>query len=79
MEHPASDYHRGSQPVDEQASTYHLFMSMTKWGSLYLAALVAWMAIWFCTDAGFLPGLITAVVLVVLGTLALREKPSAGH
>jgi hypothetical protein len=79
MAGPASDYHRGEMDISEQRSTYQLVMAMTKWGSLYLAAAVLALTMWFCTDAGFLAGLVAAIVLVVLGTLVLRDKKGAGH
>ena len=47
---------------------------MTKWGSLYLAAIVLGLVLWFCTSFGFLGGVFTAVVVLVLGTLVLSEK-----
>jgi len=75
----ASDYHRGEMDIQEQASTYALFMGMTKWGSLALAALLVLLVLWFCTPAGFVPGFISAAVLTVLGVFLLREKPAAAH
>jgi hypothetical protein len=30
--------------------------------------------LWFCTTAGFLAGLVVAIVVAVLGTLVLSEK-----
>ena len=77
MAGPASDYHRGEMDITEQRATYHLIMAFTKWGSLYLAATILWLTLWFCTDVGFLGAVISAVVLVVIGTLVLREKRSA--
>ncbi|MCR5874422.1 aa3-type cytochrome c oxidase subunit IV [Phenylobacterium sp. J426] len=74
MAGPASDYHRGEMDIAEQTSTYKLVMGITKWGSLYLAAAILALTIWFCTEAGFMAGLISAVVLIVLGTLVLRDK-----
>lgn len=79
MAGPASDYHRGEMDISEQRSTYQLVMALTKWGSLYLAAALVALTVWFCTDAGFMAGLVWAVVLVVLGTLLLRDKKGAGH
>jgi hypothetical protein len=73
----ASDYHRGDQDISEQLSTFHLIMGMTKWGCLVLAAALALFVIWFCTPAGFGSGLITAVVILVLGIMLLRSR--AGH
>jgi hypothetical protein len=68
------DYIRGEMIIEEHEKTYSGFLKMTKWGSLYLAALLLLLVLWFCTPAGFLGGLITAVVVLVLGTLVLSEK-----
>ena len=79
MAGPASDYHRGEMDISEQRSTYQLVMGMTKWGSLYLAAVLLALTMWFCTDAGFLAGLVAAIALAAIGTLMLRDKKDAGH
>lgn len=78
-EHAAADHHHGHMDISEHKKTFHLFMGMTKWGSLYLAAVLLWATLWFCTEAGFMAGLISAVVLVVLGTLVLADKKQAAH
>jgi len=75
----ASEYHRGEMDISEQVATFHLFNGMTKWGSLALAALLTLLVLWFCTPAGFLAGFVSAAVLVVIGVVALREKPEAAH
>lgn len=75
----ASEFHHGDMDIHEQQATYHLFMAMTKWGSLALAALLVLLVLWFCTPAGFVGGLISAVVVVALGVLLLREPPAAPH
>jgi hypothetical protein len=74
-----SEYHHGQMDIHAQQSTFHLFNGMTKWGSLALAVMLVMLVLWFCTGAGFLGALVTAVVVMVLGVLLLREKPSAGH
>jgi hypothetical protein len=74
MTEHASDYSRGEMIIEEHKSTFGGFIKLTKWGSLYVAALLLLLTIWFCTSGGFLTALISAVVLVVAGTLALREK-----
>ena len=79
MAGPASDYHRGDMNIQEQSSTFDLFMGMTKWGSLAIAAFLALITIWFCTPGGFMAGFIAAVVISVVGVVALREKPAAAH
>lgn len=70
----AGDYTRGEMIIEEHEKTYAGFLKMTKWGSLYLAALLLLLTLWFCTPAGFLGAIVTAVVVVVLGTLVLSEK-----
>ena len=75
-----SDYHRGDMDISEQRATFHLVMGMTKWGSLYLAAFLLFVVLWFCTQTGFIGSAIAGVVLAVLGTLLLSEKKgAAGH
>ena len=68
------DYTRGEMIIEEHEKTYEGFLKMTKWGSLYLAALLVMLVLWFCTGTGFIGAIISAVVLLVLGTLALSEK-----
>jgi hypothetical protein len=75
----ASEYHRGEMDISEQVATFNLFNGLTKWGSLAIASFLAMITLWFCTPAGFLGGFITAAVLVVLGSLLLREKPAEAH
>lgn len=74
MAEHASDYVHGEMPADEHERTFHGFIKLTKWGSLYLAAALVLLTLWFCTAAGFITGLISAIVLVGLGTLVLSEK-----
>jgi hypothetical protein len=68
------DYHHGEMDVDEHTKTFSGFVKMTKWGSLYMAAMLVLLTLWFCTPTGFLGAFVAALVLLVLGTLALREK-----
>ena len=75
----ASDYHRGDQDITEQASTFHLVMGMTKWGCLALACMLVLLVFWFCTPAGFGVGFLSAIVLLVVGIVFLREKKTAAH
>jgi hypothetical protein len=75
----ASDYHRGEMDIHEQVSTFHLVMGLTKWGSLVIAAFVLFITLWFCTSAGFLGGLISAVVVFAIGVLLLRGGKAEGH
>jgi hypothetical protein len=70
-----AEYHRGEMDIQEQASTFHAFNLMTKWGSLALSVLLTMLVLWFCTSTGFLGGLIAGVVLAAAGIFFLREKP----
>jgi hypothetical protein len=75
----AGDYHRGDMDIHEQQATFHLVMGITKWGSMTLAAVVAFLVIWFCTSGGFVAGLVTAIVITALGVTFLRSRPEGGH
>lgn len=68
---------RGEMDIQEQVSTFELFNSMSKWGSLFVGTLVLFLTLWFCTGAGFGGAAITAVVMVALGVVLLRDKPEA--
>lgn len=78
-EHAHDDYHRGEMDIHEQAATYVAVMRGTKWGSLVIGVSLLVLTLWFCTDAGFLGGAVTGVVLLALGIFFLREKKGAGH
>ncbi len=76
MAESSSEYHHGEMDVHAQAATYAAFIKLSKWGSLLLAAMLFALVIWFCTQAGFLPGLASFVVVMVVGIAVLREKPA---
>jgi thiamine transporter ThiT len=79
MDASASEYHHGDQDSSAHVATYEAFMSLSKWGSLVVSAAILMLSLWFCTDAGFLGGLISGVVLLVLGIVFLRSKPDSGQ
>lgn len=79
MDASASEYHHGDQDSSAHVATYEAFMSLSKWGSLVVSAAILMLSLWFCTDAGFLGGLISGVVLLVLGIVFLRTKPDSGQ
>ena len=79
MGEQASDYHRGDMDIHEQKATFDLFMGMTKWGSLAIAAGVLFFTLLFCTGAGFIGAAISAAVLVGAGVFLLRAKPGAAE
>lgn len=75
----ASEYHRGEMDIAEQTATYHAVMRMTKWGSLIVAVAILMLTLWFSTDAGFVGGLVSGLVVAAAGVLLLREKKGGGH
>ena len=77
MANPAQDYHKGEMEIADQTATFHGFVGMTKWCSLAIAAAVLFLAIWLCAHAGFFRAAIVAAVVVVLGVMVLKEKPSS--
>ncbi len=74
MAEHGADYHRGEMDIQEHEQTFEGFVKLTKWGSLYLAAVLLLLTLWFCTPTGFLGAVISAAVVIVLGTLVLSEK-----
>lgn len=79
MAEATTDHTHGEMDVAEHALTFHHFIVATKWGSLAIAVGVLFLTLWFCTNAGFLGGLVAAVVLLVAGIALLREKRHAPH
>lgn len=76
-DHDAEAYVHGEMTIEEQTATYGMFMSMAKWGSLFTAALLLFLILWFQPSGSFFAGLIGAVVLLAAGGFALKSKPSA--
>ncbi len=76
MAEHGSDYVPGQMDVRQNEQSFHIFVLMTKWGSLAVAVTLLAAVLWFCTPAGFLGGLIPAVVLAAAGVFFLREKPA---
>ena len=74
MAEHGAEYHRGEMDIQEHTQTFDAFIKLTKWGSLYVAALLLLLTMWFCTPAGFIGAIVSSAVLVILGTLALSEK-----
>ncbi|MNS66836.1 Bacterial aa3 type cytochrome c oxidase subunit IV [compost metagenome] len=69
-------YVHGSMEISEQVSTWHLFLFLSKWGSLATAAILVVLTVWFAVGAGFFAGAISGVVVFAAGFFALRSKPA---
>ena len=74
MAEHGADYHHGEMDIQEHEQTFDGFLKLTKWGSLYLAAALLLLTLWFCTGTGFLGSAVVAAVVIVLGTLVLSDK-----
>lgn len=68
------EYNRGDMIIDEQQSTYHVFMGLTKWGSLAVVAVVLWASLAFATGAGLFTATLATIAFVAIGVFVLREK-----
>jgi Bacterial aa3 type cytochrome c oxidase subunit IV len=75
----ASEYHHGEMDVHAQQQTFHAVMIGTKWASLAIAVGVVFLTLWFCTSAGFGTAFISAVILLVVGIFALRQRGTPAH
>jgi len=77
----AEPYEHGQMDTRQQELTFHSFIMLTKWGSLYIAALILFLILWFATDFGFLGGLVATIIVIVVGTIVLREhgRPESPH
>jgi hypothetical protein len=69
-------YVHGSMEISEQVSTWHLFLFLSKWGSLLTAAILVVLTVWFAVGAGFVAGAISGMVVFAAGFFALRSKPA---
>ncbi len=77
MAEHGSHYQRGHMEIREQEQTFGLFLGMTKWGSLAVAALVLFLTLFFCTGTGFIGAAIAAIVVTAIGVVVLKSKPEA--
>ena len=74
IDHEPIDYTIGSMDISEQAATFNVIMRLVKWVSVGVAALLLFLTIWFCTEAGFFTGFAAGAALLVLGIVFLRAK-----
>ena len=70
---------RGSMPIHEQTATFEKVFDkgLVRYGSLFVACLVLFLVLSFCTPAGLLTGLVVAIVLGAVGGFVLRTKPTS--
>jgi Bacterial aa3 type cytochrome c oxidase subunit IV len=75
-DHDADAYVHGTMTIEEQSSTYSMFMNLAKWGSLAIASLLLLLVLWFQPGGSLFLGLIGGVVLAVAGTFFLKSGKS---
>ncbi len=76
MDDTADEFHHGEMPITAQIHTYATFGKLAKWFALHIAVLMVIFILWFCTGAGFFPGLIAGLVVWGAGVVFLRSKPT---
>ena len=74
MAEQAHEFHHGDQDISAQVATFRSVMGATKWSCLAVAVGVLFFTMLFCTTAGFLTSLFSAIVLTVVGVVALHSR-----
>ncbi|MBN8551438.1 MAG: aa3-type cytochrome c oxidase subunit IV [Caulobacterales bacterium] len=68
-----SDYVRGEMAVVEHEKTYMGFLSLAKWCSLGLAAIVLFFTMWLYPRGNFMGAAVSTFVLLAVGIYVLRK------
>ena len=76
-DHHDSVYVPGTMDISEQASTFSLVMNIVKWSSLAFAVIVLTLVMWFQPGGSFFAGILSGLVVAVIGWFMLRKKPDA--
>ena len=75
----APDYDRGAMDIQEQTRTYHSFLVLSKWGSLVLGVGLLFFVLLFAVGVGFIASAASALVMLVLGIVLLKDKRKSAH
>jgi small-conductance mechanosensitive channel len=69
---PAGPVETGAEMDYEQhEQTYHLFLNLAKYGTIFCVALLVAMAFGFFTPAGFISSLILFIIILAAGSFLL--------
>jgi hypothetical protein len=69
---PAGPVETGAElDFDEHERTYHLFLNLAKYGTLFCAALLISMSFGFFTPAGFISSLLLFIIIIAIGAFLL--------
>jgi hypothetical protein len=77
-DHDAEAYVHGSMTIEEQRQTWDLFMGLTKWGSLAVAAILLLLTLWFMPGGSLITGVLGGGALAVAGFFFLKS-PKQSH
>jgi hypothetical protein len=55
------------------AGSYHHFMLGVKWCGIALAAMIAFLTLWFCTPTSFFGALIAGLIILAVGIFAMNH------
>lgn len=78
-DHDAQAYIHGTMTIEEQTSTWGLFMVLAKWGSLAVSAILLFLILWFQPGGSLIVGLMGGVGLAVAGWFFLKSGKPASH
>ena len=48
-------------------------MLAVKWCGIVLAAMIAFLTLWFCTPTGFIGALVTGLIILAVGIVAMNN------
>lgn len=68
-----SDYVHGDMEVADHVKTYLGFISLAKWGSLIVAAVVLFFTMWLYPRGNFMAAAVSTFVLLAVGVYFLRK------
>lgn len=69
---PSGPVETGAEMDFEQHErTYHLFLNLAKYGTLFCAALLISMAFGFFTPAGFISSVLLFIIIIAIGVFLL--------
>ena len=78
-DHDAEAYLRGHMPIEEQVATYEKVFDkgLVRMGSMFVACIVLFLTITFCTAAGWFAAAVVTAILAGLGFTFLRSAPTS--
>jgi hypothetical protein len=67
------DHKKGEMDINEHKSSFDLFVTFTKWGSLFVAVVVSFLVLLLSVKAGILAAFVVAGLLAVGGFYMLKK------